>query len=160
MNACVHIRDATAADVPVIAAMMEEFFDYLCALDGSTSDYVRAEGERKLMADGFGKRPLFQAIIAETAGMPAGYAIFNIIYWPDTLQATLLMSDLFVKAEYRGAGVGKAVMDQLAKIGREAGCGQIMWTVWRPNVAAGRFYTRLGAKELPDEYVMRLPIGD
>ncbi|MGE4246976.1 MAG: N-acetyltransferase family protein [Parvibaculaceae bacterium] len=160
MSADLHIRDATVGDVPAIAAMMEEFFDYLCALDGSTSDFVRADGERKLLNDGFGRRPLFEAIIAETAGGPAGYAIFNMIYWPDNLQATLLMSDLFVKAAHRGAGVGKAIMDHLDKIGREVGCEQIMWTVWRPNAAAGRFYTRLGAEELPDEYVMRLPIGD
>ena len=159
MSAGLLIRDATAADVPAMALMMREFLDYICALDGSTSDYEPKEGERKLMVDGFGRRPLFQAVIAETAAGPAGYAIFNLIYWPDTLQATLLMSDLFVKAEHRGTGVGRAIMEHLAGLGREAACEQIMWTVWRPNAAAGRFYEALGAEELPDEYVMRLPIS-
>jgi len=150
------IREAQASDVPAIAAMMGEFFDFLCALDGSTTDYEVADGERKLARSGFGQKPLFAALIAEAEGAAVGYAIFNIIYWPDTLQATVFLSDLFVREKARGLGVGRAIMDRLGEIGREQGCEQLMWTVWRPNAAAGDFYARLGAEELPDEYVMRI----
>ncbi len=152
------IRDAVLGDARAIAGMMEEFFDYLCALDGSTSTFEKAVGEMKLVRDGFGERPLFSAVIAEQDGAPVGYAIFNIAYWADSLQGTVFMSDLFVKEEARGSGVGKAIMERLAEIGRDAGCEQILWTVWRKNPAAHAFYQRLGSQELEDEYVMRLGI--
>jgi GNAT superfamily N-acetyltransferase len=158
MSGTTVIRAAVAADAPAIAEMMGEFFAYLCSLDRTTSTYSAADGEARIARAGFGEWPRFSGLVAETGGRPEGYALYNVIWWPDTLQTTLFLTDLFVREAARRSGLGKAMMERLEQIGREQGCEQLMWTVWRLNPAAGAFYERLGAEEMPGEYVMRLEL--
>lgn len=46
-------------------------------------------------------------------------------------------------------------MSRLAEIGRGDGCELVLWSVWRENAQARRFYERLGAKAIADEELMR-----
>lgn len=152
------IRRAQAGDVAAIAQMMGEFFAYLAALDGSQSAFDPAAGRERLARDGFGERPLFQALIAEAGGGPVGYAIYNLGYWADALDGMVFISDLFVREAWRGGGVGAALMRRLAEAGREAGCRRLMWTVWNLNPAARAFYEKLGAEAIEEETLMALAI--
>ena len=81
-------------------------------------------------------------LIAVRDGSPAGYvsAVRRLHLWLGT--DILALDDLFVREGYRDAGVGRLLMRQLAAL---ADGMLIRWEVQEDNVAAQRFYRRLGA---------------
>lgn len=52
----------------------------------------------------------------------------------------LYLEDLYVDAEYRGAGAGKALLNQVAEYGREIGAERLYWIVKEDNVKARTLY--------------------
>ena len=150
------IRPATRDDVGAIVKMMAEFEDHLAALGGTECRFDSASAVKKLEYDGFGPQPLFSAVIASSGSQPVGYAIYSLGYWADGLEGTLYLTDLFVREAWRGRGTGRAIVEFLASVAREAGCQRMLWTVWRRNPAARRFYESLGAQAIEDEVLMTL----
>jgi GNAT superfamily N-acetyltransferase len=153
------IRRAERQDMPAVAAMAGELHAFLAALDDSDPAFDVEATAAKLARAGFGRKPLFSALIAEIDGAPVGYAIYNIGFWADTFEGMVWLSDLFVREAWRSRGIGARIMDRLAAIGRDEGCETVMWTVWTRNPAAERFYERLGAVALADERLMKWPIA-
>ena len=141
-----------------VAAMAGEFHAFLAAIDGSDPSFDVEATAVKLVRAGFGAEPLFTCLIAEVGGEPAGYAIYNIGYWADSLQGMVLLSDLFVREAWRSRGVGRQLMGRLAEIGKERDCEIVVWTVWTKNPAAKAFYERLGAEAIDDEKLMKWSI--
>ena len=62
------------------------------------------------------RRAKFRAIIAESDGQVAGYALFFEVYSSFQGRAGLLLEDLFVRSQYRSKGIGKALLVRLADI--------------------------------------------
>jgi GNAT superfamily N-acetyltransferase len=60
-----------------------------------------------------------------------------------------ILEDLFVRKEFRGYGVGKMLLAQLAEIAREEGLHTIKLDVLDWNESAIKFYKSLGADYLP-----------
>lgn len=144
--------------MPVVAAMAAEFHAFLASKDGSDPAFDIGRAAAKLDKSGFGSRPLFSSLVAETGGDPIGYAIYNIGFWADALEGMVLITDLFVREAWRGRGVGRQLMQHLAEVGRTEGCERAMWTVWPKNDDALRFYEGLGAVPIEDEQLMSWPI--
>ena len=144
------IRSATAADVPLVLAFIRD----LAAYEKLLSDVVATE--ESLRRTLFGGQPAAQVVIAEVAGQPAGFALYFFNYSTFLAQPGLYLEDLFVKPEFRGHGVGKALLLRLARIANERGCGRMEWAVLDWNEPAKGFYRRLGAVPLDDWRVMRL----
>ena len=61
-----------------------------------------------------------------------------------------------MKPEKRGKGYGRALLVELAKIGRNRGCGRMEWAVLDWNEPAIKFYRSLGAKPMDEWTVFRL----
>ncbi len=57
----------------------------------------------------------------------------------------LYLEDLFVVPEWRGRGVGRQLLQHLARIAVERRCGRMEWAVLDWNTPSIRFYRRLGA---------------
>ncbi len=150
----VTIRPASRQDMTAVAAMAGEFYAFLAAMDDSDPAFDVEETEAKLARSGFGSKPLFSSLIAEADGEPVGYAIYNIGFWADTMQGMVLLTDLFVREAWRSRGIGKQFMHRLAAIGKDEGCEMVMWTVWKKNEPAKRFYEHLGAAAIEDEQLM------
>ena len=144
------IRSATAADVPLVLAFIRD----LAAYEKLLSDVVATE--ESLRRTLFGGQPAAQVVIAEVAGQPAGFALYFFNYSTFLAQPGLYLEDLFVKPEFRGHGVGKALLLRLARIANARGCGRMEWAVLDWNEPAKGFYRRLGAVPLDDWRVMRL----
>ena len=68
----------------------------------------------------------------------------------------LYLEDLFVRPEHRGKGHGKALLQAVARLAVERGCGRLEWSVLNWNEPAIRFYRSLGAGALDDWTVYRL----
>ena len=152
------IRTARRGDMAEIAVMAKEFEAFLSSLDGSEPGFDAAAAAAALKRWGFGAQPLFSALIAESEDGAAGYAIYSPMFWADSMEAALFMSDLYVREAWRGKGLGQAFMAELAERGRAQDCGLLLWSVWTENPAAQRFYAGLGADRLDDELLMSLKL--
>lgn len=51
----------------------------------------------------------------------------NFIIFPFLGRAGIHLENLFVLPEYRGCGIGKAMLKRLAQIAMERGCGWLEW---------------------------------
>jgi GNAT superfamily N-acetyltransferase len=75
-----------------------------------------------------------------------GYAC---LYWHFTSLVpaeTVLMNDLFVVAEARGQGVGKALIEASTEVARKRGAHHLEWATAPDNKTAQRLYDATGAK--------------
>jgi GNAT superfamily N-acetyltransferase len=83
---------------------------------------------------------------ARRDGRLVGYAC---LYWHfSSLEAceSVLMNDLFVVEEMRGAGVGRALIEATAEIARERGVPFVEWATAPDNATAQRLYDSTGAE--------------
>jgi GNAT superfamily N-acetyltransferase len=112
--------------------------------------------EEDFLRDGFGADPKFKVVFADWDGKPAGFALFffNFSTWQG--RPGLYLEDLFVKPEFRGKGIGKALLLHLAKIAVENNCGRYQWQVLDWNTPAIEFYKSLGAEIMKEWLTMRV----
>jgi GNAT superfamily N-acetyltransferase len=61
-----------------------------------------------------------------------------------------------VEPEYRGHGIGSALLKRLARTAKEQHCGRMEWSVLTWNQPSIDFYHRLGAVTLDDWRIFRL----
>jgi GNAT superfamily N-acetyltransferase len=147
------IRPATAADVPVILHFIRGLAEYERMLD-----QVEATEERlhaSLFPTG-GRAPEAHCAIGSVDGVPAGFALYFFTYSTFLARPGLYLEDLFVTPEYRGAGLGKALLLHLAALANERGCGRMEWAVLDWNEPAIGFYEALGARRLREWQLCRL----
>ncbi|HXP60851.1 MAG TPA: GNAT family N-acetyltransferase [Dongiaceae bacterium] len=144
------IRRATAADTPLILKFIRALAEFERAAEA-----VQAT-EEDLLRDGFGANPYFWCLIAEYDGQPAGFALcfFNYSTWVG--RPGVYVEDLFVPPEFRGRGIGKALLQQVAAIALEKGCGRLNWAVLDWNTPAIEFYRAAGAEFLDEWRLVRL----
>jgi GNAT superfamily N-acetyltransferase len=138
------IRTASRADVPQILTFIRALAAY-----EREPDAVRAT-EAGLLRDGFGPNSFYQCLIADMDGVAAGFALyfFNYSTWMGC--PGIYLEDLYVKPEYRGLGVGKALLEQVAAIAVEKGCQRLQWEVLDWNAPAIEFYRAMGAEFLDE----------
>jgi GNAT superfamily N-acetyltransferase len=144
------IRFAERADVPLILRLIKALSVY-----EKLEDRVIATEERVEHAL-FGPRPYAETLIAELDGEAVGFALFFHNFSTFLAQPGIYLEDLFVEAEHRGAGVGRALLERLASIALERECGRLEWAVLDWNKDAIGFYRRLGATPNDDWTVYRL----
>jgi GNAT superfamily N-acetyltransferase len=136
------IRPGNASDVPVLKTLIHEFarFERLPA----------SATEENLLADGFGESPKFRVLMAEWDGEPAGYAFFFDYYSSFEGRAGLFLEDIYVRDQYRGKGIGKALLAVVASAAAQQNCFGVRWQVLDWNTPAIDFYRNLGATFLDD----------
>ena len=147
------IRPATVDDVPLILDFIRGLADFERMLD-----QVEAT-EQRLRASLFpadGRTSDAHCVIGSVDGVPAGFALYFFNYSTFLARPGLYLEDLFVKPEFRGAGMGKALLLHLAALAHERGCGRMEWAVLDWNEPAIGFYEALGAKRLLDWQICRL----
>ena len=136
------IRRATPADIPQILAFIRALATYEREPDAVTAT------EADLMRDGFGPNPFYFCLIAEHEGIPAGFAFYFFNYSTWMGRPGLYLEDLFVHPEFRGLGIGKALLQQVAAIAVEKDCPRLQWEVLDWNTPAIDFYRAMGAEFL------------
>jgi len=144
------IRTAIPADVPQILLFIRALAVYERAPDAVTAT------EAGLMRDGFGLSPFYSCLIAEHDGQPAGFALYFFNYSTWMGQPGIYLEDLFVQPEFRGLGIGKALLKRVAAIAVEKGCERLQWEVLDWNTPAIEFYRAMGAEFLDEWRNVRL----
>uniref|UniRef100_A0AAQ4REJ0 Spermidine/spermine N1-acetyltransferase family member 2a, tandem duplicate 1 n=1 Tax=Gasterosteus aculeatus aculeatus TaxID=481459 RepID=A0AAQ4REJ0_GASAC len=113
------IRPANVEDCKDVARMIVELSEY-----EKVADQVKVT-QRDLEQDGFSKNPFFHGIVAEVPEQhktkeghtKIGYALYFYSYSSWSGRA-VYMEDLYVMPEFRGKGIGKALMSKVAQPGQ------------------------------------------
>ncbi|CAK6952945.1 thialysine N-epsilon-acetyltransferase-like [Scomber scombrus] len=139
------IRTTNVEDCKDILRMIMELAEYEKA-----TDHVKLT-QKDLEQDGFSKNPFFHGIIAEVPEQhrtkdghtKIGYALYFFSYssWKGR---AVYMQDLYVMPEFRGKGIGKALMSKVAQLGMAAGCTQLNFTCVDWNKSSLDFYLSQG----------------
>jgi GNAT superfamily N-acetyltransferase len=134
-----HIRPAAPDDAPTILA-------YIRGLAAHTGlqDYVTLSEER-LLETFFGPNPACQVILAEVDGRAVGFASYMFQFDSWRGGHYLYLDDLYVQAERRGEGIGRALLGHLASIALERNYS-IHWKVTPNNERALAFYRTLNVE--------------
>lgn len=135
----VAIVRARESDVPVILQLIRGLADY-----EKLSHAVTAT-EEKLRETLFGEHPGADVLLARMHHECVGFALFFPNYSTFLAKPGIFLEDLYVKPEWRGKGIGRALLVRVAQMARERGCGRLEWEVLDWNEPAIRFYKSLGA---------------
>ena len=145
------IRPATPEDVPVVGEFIRELADYERAPEKALAT------DAQLRESLFGPQPaVFAHLACTNAGKPAGFAMWFLNY--STWRGThgIYLEDLFVRPAFRGAGHGRQLLAELARIAVERGYWCVQWWVLDWNTPSIDFYRSLGAEAQDEWTVFRL----
>jgi len=148
-----HVSECTAADVTDLLAMIRGLADY-----ENLGDLVVCD-EAAITHALFGERPAAEALIARERGpgsAAAGFALFFHTFSTFRGRRGLWLEDLFVYPDFRGRGIGRALISRLGAIARERGCARFEWAVLDWNTDAIGFYEGLGATLMPEWRLARV----
>ncbi len=136
----VHLREATPADLEVVAELIRALAEY---------EHLEDEvlwSEEELAGSLFGPDAVPRVVLGELddpPGVVAGLAIWFPTYSTFRGRPGIWLEDLFVRPEYRGRGVGRALLEHLFE---RAGDGRVEWAVLDWNAPSLVFYRSIGAQ--------------
>ncbi len=146
----VTIRPATPADAALIHAFIRELAEYeklSHEVSASVADIARSL---------FGANPRVFCDIAEWNGEAAGFALWFYNFSTFRGAHGIYLEDLFVRPQFRGHGLGKALLTNLAARAVREGCARVEWAVLDWNAPSIAFYKSLGAVPMDEWTVFRL----
>ena len=146
----IDIHPATEADVPVILRLIRALAEY------ERLGHEVVATEATIHESLFGAAPHAKAVVARVGIDAVGFAVWFSTYSTFLSRPGIYLEDLFVVPEWRGRGVGRALLRHLARIAVDAGCGRIEWSVLDWNGTAIGFYRRIGARAMAEWTVYRL----
>jgi GNAT superfamily N-acetyltransferase len=157
------IRAATEADLPALTAMTRAHNDYLDAIGGADAAIGDGEAIARAAMDrlhpmAFGPNPICTVLMAELEGEIAGYVNYYVGVYMDDAMPVLHVADFFVNEHQRRHGVGRALMLEVRRVAQTLGATRVLWTVWRKNEAAIRFYHEIGAEADGESLLMQWPV--
>lgn len=146
----VRIERATERNVPLIL----KFIQKLAAYERLSHEVVATED--KLQEALFGPKPAAEVLLAYLDGEPVGFALYFSTFSTFLGRPGIYLEDLFVEPNYRGSGIGKALLVSVAKEAKARGCGRLEWSVLDWNQPAIDFYKSLGAVAKDEWTIYRL----
>ena len=144
------IRPARPDDVGAILRLIRALAEY----EKLAHEVVATEDA--LRQSLFGARPAAEVLLAEEGGQAVGMALFFQNYSTFLAKPGIYLEDLFVEPAHRGRGIGKALLQAVARLAVQRGCGRFEWSVLDWNKPAIEFYEALGARAMSDWTIMRV----
>ena len=144
------LRDAQPQDLPAIVGLIRELADF-----EQLTHLVRVTPE-SLQPHLFGPRPVAEALVGEAQGQVVAFALFFTNFSTFLGQPGLYLEDLYVQPAHRRSGLGSALLQRLAALAVQRGCGRFEWSVLDWNANAIGFYQRMGATVMPDWRICRV----
>ncbi len=137
-------------------AQILQFIKGLAEYEKMSQEVVADE---KTLEEWIFDRSKAEVIFAEAEGQAVGFALFFHNFSTFLGRAGLYLEDLYVLPEQRGKGYGKALLQKLASIAVERGCGRFEWSCLDWNQPSIDFYRSLGAEPM-DEWTVYRVTGD
>lgn len=152
-SGCV-IRPAEPKDISDIFSLIQDLARYE-KLENSVT------GNPELLSQHlFGEPVHAEALVAQLNAKTVGFALFFTNYSTFLTQPGLHLEDLFVHADYRRQGIGKALLQKVAAVALDRHCGRLEWNVLDWNESAIAVYKHLGATVLSDWRICRVTGAD
>ncbi len=145
----IKFRAATRRDIPLIL----EFIKDLAAYEELLDEVVATE---EILDEWIFGKDKAEVIFVMEEDVEVGFALFFHNFSTFLGRAGIYLEDLYVKPEYRNKGYGKALLERLAQIAVERGCGRLEWWVLDWNTPSIEFYKSLGAEPMDDWTVFRI----
>ncbi len=144
-----HFRYAKREDTALIFQFIKELADYEHMLD----DVIATEA---LLEEWIFDKHKAEVLFVLEDTVEVGFALFFHNFSTFVGRAGIYLEDLYVKPNYRGKGYGKALLQKLAQIAVERGCGRLEWVCLNWNQNSINFYCSLGAVAMNDWTVYRV----
>jgi len=138
--ASISIRPLQAQDRPVWAEMWQA---YLAFYETSVPQAVYDSTFARLLGD---DPQDFSGLIAEVDGAPAGLVHFLFHRHAWKIENVCYLQDLFARPEFRGTGVGRALIQAVYDAADANGTPAVYWLTQDFNTTARRLYDRIGVK--------------
>lgn len=144
------VRRIEPGDVPAVVQLVHE----LAAYERAPESCTLTEGDLHRVL--FGDNPGVFGHVAVSGTEVVGCAIWflNFSTWRGV--HGIYLEDLYVKPEFRGSGLGRALLEALAQECVRRDLGRLEWAVLDWNEPAIRFYRSLGAEPLDEWTIFRL----
>jgi GNAT superfamily N-acetyltransferase len=144
------IRPATPADVATIFDLIKQLAVYE-KLENMVTGNVAMLHESL-----FGANNSCECVVAFENEKPVGFALYFSTFSTFLCKPGLYLEDLFVVPEARGHGYGKMLLQHLAQLALQRGCGRFEWRVLDWNTPSIEFYKSLGASIMPEWHLVRM----
>ena len=135
------IRDMVAQDKDDVLAMMQVFY---------ASPAVHTNGSKEIFENDInaciGENPYAEGYVMESAGNIQGYAMIAKSFSTEFGKPCIWIEDLYIKDAYRGAGLGKQMLDFITA--KYTDC-IFRLEVEEENERAVRLYEKCGFSVLP-----------
>jgi GNAT superfamily N-acetyltransferase len=135
------IRKGYEADFEAILEMIKELALFEREPDAVINTVERMHEEKDY----------FQFYVAEIDGKIVGMALYFFVYYT-WVGKSLYLDDLYVKPEYRGVNIGKALLEKIVAVAKEEKCKRMRWQVLDWNSTAIEFYKKMNAS-LSQEWI-------
>ena len=127
---------------PAVPGDEELILSFIRAL----ADYEHMSGQvvatPEILREWIFEKKTAEVIFAEVEGKAVGYALFFHNFSTFLGRAGIYLEDLFVLPEARGRSFGKGLLQELARITVERGCGRLEWACLDWNQPSIDFYTK------------------
>jgi len=146
----INIRVAIPSDTALILSLIQELAEF----EKLSHEVVATE--EQLREQIFGQKAVPEVLIAEFEGKGVGFALFFQNFSTFLAKPGIYLEDLYVQPAFRSKSIGLKLLQAIAKIAMDRGCGRFEWSVLDWNERAISFYRRLGAKPQNEWTVQRL----
>lgn len=146
----ISIAPLTPAEVPDLLELIRELARF------EKLEHELEATEESLHRAFFDRSPAAGALLAKCDGEAVAYAIYFFTLSSFVGRRGIWLEDLYVRPEFRKRGLGRRLIEAVAKIGAENGCGRYEWMVLNWNTKAREFYRGLGAAEKDEWILVRL----
>ncbi|MDR0854724.1 MAG: GNAT family N-acetyltransferase [Clostridiales Family XIII bacterium] len=143
------IRPAERRDCKAILDLIKGLAEYEKMLE-------EFSGTPELLEKWLFDEPVAEVLVPEVAGQVVGYAIFFHSFSTFLTKPGIYLEDVYVEPEFRGRGIGKALLSKLASIVIERGYGRLEWACLDWNKPSMDLYLSLGAVPLDGWTTLRL----
>ena len=134
------IREAGAGDGAALHAMVRE----LALNHGHEQDFTAVPQDyERVLAE---TNPILGGFIGFWNAEPAGCAIWERSYSTFRGRETLYLQDLSVLPQFRGRGIGSALLRSVARLAVTRKLDGVTWLMMSWNENARRIYTAVGAE--------------
>jgi GNAT superfamily N-acetyltransferase len=87
-----------------------------------------------------------QALVAEHSGRLIGLAHFLFHRTTISIESICYLQDLFTLEAARGKGVGRALIEEIYRQAKRAGCSRVYWHTHETNATAMKLYDKVAEK--------------
>ncbi len=134
-----------------IAPVSADRYEELLPLIAAYQRFYEAEDIDEDRNRAFFRRFLDPSEVGLLLGARAGerFLGYACLYWHSSSTRaveTVLMNDLYVDAEARGRGIGRALIEASAEVARARGAAGLQWATAPDNHTAQRLYDTTGAE--------------